>query len=523
MDPSDTNLFGQLKPLSLPKVSDSETVPVSQSAQVCPTCKKVFSNKKSLYKHIRNKGNMCYKKGDRDESVKCEICRTVFSQPKALKKHRERNSCNKKQFSRVKVSKSEVIHKDMVDDATSEAVEEVLQLPAKNMIRMHLNPAQIMRELEKEQQQEQEQCISISKNRDLQDRHLVDMMDTVTSLLSDPMRLTMVPSTVVRKDSQLVGRDMVDTVTSLVSDPMRLTKVPSTVVRKDSQLVDRDMVDTVTSLVSDQVRLSDLDTSSRCGLVDRDRVEESDLVDSDTVTSLVSDPMRLTMVPGTVVKDNQLVVTQPRKSRWGLVDSEGDRDWVEDSDLVEINHPDTVNSLVSDPGRLTMVPSTVVRKDSQLVDRDMVDRDMVDRDMVDMEVDHHRLTMVSSTVVRKDTQLVVTQPRKILTSCDAGYSSSDLDLVTREVEDMEVEDLEGESHELPESYKLLLQFFQACETAVQMLNNRNEVITYLKIKRAIESITKRNFDIKNLKQIQTVFQEITPSLGRELLAGLARK
>ena len=193
MDPSDKGLFGQLKPSSLPIAKDSETVPVSQSGQVCPKCKKVFSNKHSLYKHMRKEGNMC-KKGDREESVKCDMCLSVFSQPKALKKHRDRKSCSTKQFSRVKVSESEVIH----EDATSEAVEEVLQPPPKKIINMHLNPAQIIRELE-----EQEQCIS-KKTRDLQDRHLVDMVDTETSLLSDSMSLTLVPGTVVRKDNQLV-------------------------------------------------------------------------------------------------------------------------------------------------------------------------------------------------------------------------------------------------------------------------------------------------------------------------------
>jgi hypothetical protein len=162
------------------------------------------------------------------------------------------------------MSESEVIH----EDATSEAVEEVLQPPPKKMITMHLNPAQIIRELE-----EQEQCIS-KKTRDLQDRHLVDMVDTETSLVSDSMSLTMVPGTVVRKDnqlvvtqegemdlvedSQLVDRAMVDTETSL------LTMVPGTVVMKYNQLVetqegDRDLVE------------------------DMDLVEDSDLLDSQQV------------------------------------------------------------------------------------------------------------------------------------------------------------------------------------------------------------------------------------------------
>ena len=567
----------------MPSDSDSETVP----AQVCPTCKRCFSNRKNLDKHVRNKGNKCSRKGNKDESVKCQTCQTVFSQPKALKKHRERKSCDTQKYSRVKKSESEVIHDNMLEDGTSGAVKEVIQPPAKNMIRMHLNTKQIMREL--------------------------DMVDTETMLVSDPVMLTKIPSTAMRKDSQLldrnrtgqadqdsqdsreegqpavgqaqdsmwglVGRDRMED-SDLVSDPMRLTMVPGTVVVKDNQLVvksrlglvdreeDSALVDTVNILVSDPAQHSTVvrkDTqllvtqptkiltgcdagysSSGLDLVNREVEDMVDIVDMEvdpprlpmvpsTVmrkdtqlvviqprkiltgcdagyrvedSDLVSDPVRLTMVPGTVV-DNQLVV----KSRWGLVDKE------EDSALV-----DTVNILVSDQAQ----HSTVVRKDTQLSvtqptkiltcfdagysnsGLDLVNREVEDMedmvDMLDIEVDHPSVPMVTSKLVRKDTQLVVIQPRMILTGCDAGNSSSDLDLVNREVEDMEVEDMEGESQELPESHKLLLQFFKACETAVQMLTNRNEVITFLKIKRAIETITKRNFGINNLKQIQTVFQ-----------------
>ena len=47
--------------------------------------------------------------------------------------------------------------------------------------------------------------------------------------------------------------------------------------------------------------------------------------------------------------------------------------------------------------------------------------------MTNLLADTVRLTMVPSTVVRKNTQLVVTQPRIILSGGEAEYSSSDLD------------------------------------------------------------------------------------------------
>ncbi|KAK3086546.1 hypothetical protein FSP39_020036 [Pinctada imbricata] len=58
---------------------------------------------------------------------------------------------------------------------------------------------------------------------------------------------------------------------------------------------------------------------------------------------------------------------------------------------------------------------------------------------------------------------------------------------------------------LPYKYKLLADMFRGMDTVVSMLHNRSEVCTFSKLKAAVQEMTKRNFEEKNVGQIKTVY------------------
>ncbi|XP_030760643.1 DNA replication factor Cdt1 isoform X2 [Sitophilus oryzae] len=60
---------------------------------------------------------------------------------------------------------------------------------------------------------------------------------------------------------------------------------------------------------------------------------------------------------------------------------------------------------------------------------------------------------------------------------------------------------------LPYKYRFLAEIFRAIDTVAQILFNRKEVITFRKLKPAVEEMLKRNFMEKHLAQIKTVYPD----------------
>uniref|UniRef100_A0A8W8KI41 CDT1 Geminin-binding domain-containing protein n=1 Tax=Magallana gigas TaxID=29159 RepID=A0A8W8KI41_MAGGI len=60
---------------------------------------------------------------------------------------------------------------------------------------------------------------------------------------------------------------------------------------------------------------------------------------------------------------------------------------------------------------------------------------------------------------------------------------------------------------LPYKYRLVEDMFKSMDTAVSMLHNRSEICTFSKLKSAVQEMTKRNFEQKNVGQIKTVYPE----------------
>jgi len=60
---------------------------------------------------------------------------------------------------------------------------------------------------------------------------------------------------------------------------------------------------------------------------------------------------------------------------------------------------------------------------------------------------------------------------------------------------------------LPFKYKMLLEFFRNMDQAVSLYYNRKEMITFSKLKGAVQELTRRSFDEKQLGQILTVYPE----------------
>lgn len=60
---------------------------------------------------------------------------------------------------------------------------------------------------------------------------------------------------------------------------------------------------------------------------------------------------------------------------------------------------------------------------------------------------------------------------------------------------------------LPFKYRFLAEIFRAVDTVIQIMYNRNETITFRKLKPAVESMLKRNLTEQHLAQIKTVFPQ----------------
>jgi hypothetical protein len=64
---------------------------------------------------------------------------------------------------------------------------------------------------------------------------------------------------------------------------------------------------------------------------------------------------------------------------------------------------------------------------------------------------------------------------------------------------------ENRSLVLPQKYKVLAEAFRCTDYIVSMLYKRQEICTFDKLKQSVEGMMRKNFDIKRLAQIQTIF------------------
>lgn len=58
---------------------------------------------------------------------------------------------------------------------------------------------------------------------------------------------------------------------------------------------------------------------------------------------------------------------------------------------------------------------------------------------------------------------------------------------------------------LPASYQLLAEQFRSVDTIVAMLMKRKEICTFVKLKKAVQQMTRRNFEQRNLGQMKSVY------------------
>lgn len=60
---------------------------------------------------------------------------------------------------------------------------------------------------------------------------------------------------------------------------------------------------------------------------------------------------------------------------------------------------------------------------------------------------------------------------------------------------------------LPSKYSILSDMFKGTDTTIKFLNNRQEICTFLKLKTAVQNMTKKNFTLIHLGQIKTIYPE----------------
>ncbi|XP_014205753.1 DNA replication factor Cdt1 [Copidosoma floridanum] len=66
---------------------------------------------------------------------------------------------------------------------------------------------------------------------------------------------------------------------------------------------------------------------------------------------------------------------------------------------------------------------------------------------------------------------------------------------------------EGKELPLPYKYRFLLEIFRSIDTISAMLYNRREMITFKKLKPAVQELMRRNFTLDNVAQIKTVWPD----------------
>ena len=76
---------------------------------------------------------------------------------------------------------------------------------------------------------------------------------------------------------------------------------------------------------------------------------------------------------------------------------------------------------------------------------------------------------------------------------------------------------------LPYTYSFLAEVFRSTETIAAMLHNRQEVITVEKLKKGVETMTRRNFQLDYLKRIRTVFPAAYLYVWEQVLGKYGKK
>jgi len=76
---------------------------------------------------------------------------------------------------------------------------------------------------------------------------------------------------------------------------------------------------------------------------------------------------------------------------------------------------------------------------------------------------------------------------------------------------------------LPFTYSFLAEVFRCTETIAAMLHNRQEVITVEKLKKGVETMTRKNFQLDFLKRIRTVFPSAYLYIWEQMVGKYGKK
>ncbi|XP_058790538.1 DNA replication factor Cdt1 [Phymastichus coffea] len=68
-------------------------------------------------------------------------------------------------------------------------------------------------------------------------------------------------------------------------------------------------------------------------------------------------------------------------------------------------------------------------------------------------------------------------------------------------------DIEGKALPLPYKYRFLVEVFRSVDTVAAILYNRREIITFAKLKPAVQELMRRNFTVEHLAQIKSVYPQ----------------
>ena len=76
---------------------------------------------------------------------------------------------------------------------------------------------------------------------------------------------------------------------------------------------------------------------------------------------------------------------------------------------------------------------------------------------------------------------------------------------------------------LPPTYSFLEEVFRSTDTIAAMLHNRQEVITVEKLKKGVETMTRKNFQLDFLKRIRTLFPSAYLYIWEQMVGKYGKK
>ncbi|XP_014472034.1 PREDICTED: DNA replication factor Cdt1 [Dinoponera quadriceps] len=116
-------------------------------------------------------------------------------------------------------------------------------------------------------------------------------------------------------------------------------------------------------------------------------------------------------------------------------------------------------------------------------------------------------TLSTPTKNRSISEAMSPQRRILLEPKDTTPSPVTCSLTKKPAYQRHIAESEKSSLELPGNYKLLAEVFRCVETVSAMQFNRKELITFNKLKPAVQKLLGRNFTLDHLAQIKTIYPD----------------